>query len=184
MRSGQLGLAIMLTATVAAGWLVNATDGPQFSSGRHTVLTGEQGSDLTIEPFVALVGEATSSTAVIDSDTEIPTHGQFIVIDLAYSTTDRWAMPAEPELLDDSGREFSPARVGTVTWRAGPDLWFQGDLVFEIPADAPEPYTLVFRPRSPHAELPSVVAHIPLRLEASQDPVEVERARFEPGGPR
>jgi len=171
------GLAAMAAAAVLAGGLANAADDALLPSGWTTTVRGAEGEDVVVGNLQVHVHGATASTRVDDLDGPLTSPGLFVAVDLSYATTDAWATPEVIVLIDGDGREYSdPSNLGLSgsTWLAGPDIWFRGDLLFEVPADAvTSSLTLEIRPETAVAVLPSTIGQIPLTVTRAEDPLEI-----------
>lgn len=170
-------VAGMAMIALAAGAGANAIDDHHLATGWHTVVRGEEGADVVAANYQVHVHGATSSPHVEDRE-PVTSPGVFVLVDLSYATTDSWGSPEEVVLVDRDGREFSSPREfsssATQPWLAGPDIWYRGALLFEVPADVVDHLTLVFNPERPHTLLPGTTARIPLTVEASSTPLITE----------
>lgn len=178
MRSARWGLAVMALAALLAGGLANAADDALLPSGVVTTVRGSEGEDTVVGNLQVHVHGATASTQVDDLDGPLTSPGMFVAVDLAYATTDAWGSPEEIVLTDAQGREYSdPSNlsVNSSPWLAGPDIWFRGTLLFEVPADAVDSLTLEIRPSTVEAVLPSTVGRFPLTVTTTADPLEITR---------
>lgn len=186
MRRRGWALVGMLAAAVAVGGVANWIDNTYLASGWHSVQHGKEGQDSTVGNFQVRVHGATSSATLDDRDVLV-SPGAFVVVDTAYATTDAWDTPEQVVLIDGDDREFTePTGFGSDgrAWVAGPDIWFRGTLLFEVPADAVGDLTLEFRPQTPTAQLPSSVLRVPLTVTPSAKPVVLERATILAEGER
>lgn len=186
MRRRSWALAAMLAAAVVMGGVANWIDDTFLASGRHTVEHAEEGRDSTVGNFQVRVHGARSSATLEDGEV-VASPGSFVVVDTSYATTDAWDTPEEVVLIDGDDREFTePSGFGSAggAWAAGPDIWFRGTLLFEVPADAVGDLTLEFRPQIPAAQLPGSVLRVPLTVTPTSDPVVLERASMLAEGER
>lgn len=176
MRRARWAVAGMVALALAAGAGANAIDAHYLATGWHTVVRGEEGADVVAANFQVHVHGATSSPH-LDDRASVTSPGVFVLVDLSYATTDAWSTPEEVVLLDGGGREYtSPGGFSAAArpWLAGPDIWFRGALLFEVPADVIDDLTLVFRPERPHTLLPGTTARIPLTVSASSTPLTID----------
>lgn len=170
------GLAAIAAVALGVGALANAADNAHLATGFATVVHGSEGEDVSAGNFQVHVHGATASTEVEDLDGPVTSAGSFVVVDLSYATTDAWDQPDEIVLIDADGREYSdPSSLGLggSPWLAGPDIWFRGQLLFEVPTDTLASLTLEFRPESVRAILPSTVTRVPLTVTPSSEPLEI-----------
>ncbi|WP_420114202.1 hypothetical protein [Pseudactinotalea sp.] len=169
-------VAGMAVIALAAGAGANAIDNHHLATGWHTVVRGDEGVDVVAANYQVHVHGATASPHVEDRE-PVTSPGIFVLVDLSYATTDAWGTPEEVMLMDADGREFtSPGGFSSAgrPWLAGPDIWYRGGLLFEVPADAVDDLTLVFNPERPHTLLPGTTARIPLTVTPSSTPLMVE----------
>lgn len=176
MRRAQWALAALAAVAVLAGGLANHADRTYVETGWHTVVRGEEEADVEVGNFQVHVHGATASTELDDRDL-LTSPAMFLVVDLSYASTDAWSMPEEIVLIDGDGREFTnPGGFGFTgsPWRVGPDIWFRGDLLFEVPLESVDSLALEFRPETVNALLPDSVARIPLTVSQSTEPLLLE----------
>lgn len=181
------GLVVMAAAALALGGLANVVDGRYLASGWHTTVHGSEAEDVVAGTFQIHVHGAQAATHLDDGGEPVPSAGMYVAVDLSYATTDAWASPDEIVLIDGDGREFShPGGFGFTgsPWLAGPDIWFRGTLLFEVPEDVVDSLSLEFRGEDPRAVLPGTVTRIPLTVTISADPVVVIRDTLLAGGER
>ena len=167
----------MLVAAVAVGGAANLIEDNFLATGWVTVHHGEQARDSSVGNFQVHVHGARASARLQD-DTVVTSPGTFVVVDLAYATTDAWDAAEEVVLTDARWREFSePTWFGSDgrVWEAGPDIWIRGTLLFELPTDAVGELTLQFRPEIVDARLPAQLLQIPLSVDTVSEPVALER---------
>lgn len=175
MRSRRWGVVAMLVLALGVGAGANAIDSHYLASGWHTVVRGDEASDVRIGHYQIHVHGAASSSRV-DDDGELVTSPQlFVTVDLSYATTDAWDAPDTVVLISGDGREFTNPGGGFGSagqpWPAGPDIWFRGTLLYEVPASVIGDLTLEFRPESPDARFPASVARIPLTVTTTSEPI-------------
>lgn len=176
MRRGRLAMVAMLATAIAVGGAANAIDDAYLASGWHTVLRGEEATDARVGPFQVHVHGATSSPHLED-DEVLTSPATFVMVDVAYATTDAWATPEEVVLIDAEGREFvAPSGFGWdgEVWSAGPDIWLRGTLLFEVPVEAVDGLSVEFRPEMPDAQRPATVLRVPLTVTATTEPLLLE----------
>jgi len=163
----------MVAVAVAVGGGANAIDSNDLASGWHTVVRGESAADVVAASFQVHVHGAASSPYLDDGEL-VTSPGLFVVVDVSYATEDAWRTPEEIVLVDADGREFTqPSGFGSAgsPWLAGPDIWFRGGLLFEVPADAVADLTLEVRPERPNAQLPATVVRVPLTVTTESSPL-------------
>lgn len=151
MTRARWAVATMAVAALGVGGLANVVDDRYLASGWHTTVHGVEGEDVVGGTFQVHVHGATAAQALAD-DEPVPSAGWYVVVDLSYATTDEWSTPEEVVLVDRDGREFThPGGFGFTgaPWLAGPDIWFRGTLLFEVPEDALESLSLVVRGERP-----------------------------------
>lgn len=176
MRRRRWAVAGMVALALAVGGAANAVDDHHLATGWHTVIRGAQAEDVTVGNFQVHVHGAVASGRLEDLDMTSP--GVFVLVDLSYATTDEWSTPEEAVLLDGAGREFTePSGFGSAgrAWIAGPDIWYRGALLFEVPADTVDDLTLEIRPEGPVALVPATVLRVPLTVTTTSDPLPLER---------
>lgn len=169
-------VAGMAALALAVGAGANAIDSHYLATGWHTVVRGEEGVDVVAANYQVHVHGATASPHLEDRE-RVSSPGLFVLVDLSYATTDSWDTPREVVLVDGDGREYtSPGGFSSAArpWLAGPDIWFRGALLFEVPADVVDDLTLAFRPERPHALVPGTTARIPLTVTTSTTPLMTE----------
>ena len=174
---GRWALAAMGAAALLVGGLTNAADHAHLPGGWQSTVHGREGEDVTVGEFRLHVHGATASPQVGDPDETVTSSGSFVVVDLSYATTDEWAGPEEVVLVDATGHEYSdPSNLGLggSPWKAGPDIWFRGQLLFEVPTEALGSLTLELRPETGRAILPSTVGRIPLTVATTTEPLELD----------
>lgn len=186
MRRSRWAVAGMVAAAVAVGGVVNAAESTYLASGWHTVQRGEEGGDVTVGNFQVHVHGATTSDR-LENGAVVTSPGTFVVVELSYATTDAWDTPEQVALLDGAGREFTEATGfgsdGRV-WAAGPDIWFRGQLLFEVPAGTVADLTLEFRPEFPDPQRPATLLQVPLTVQTAHEPLTLERASALAAGDR
>lgn len=176
MRAGRWAVAGMVAVAVAVGAGANAVDDNFLASGWHTMVRGDPGADLEVGNYQVHVHGAAASPH-LDDDGPVTSPGLFVIVDLAYATTDSWHSPQEIVLVGGDGSEFTqPSGFGSAgqPWLAGPDVWFRGDLLFEVPADAVDDLALEIRPESPIAQLPATILRVPLAVSTESTPLTLE----------
>lgn len=173
---GRWAVAAMVALALAAGGAANAIDDTYLASGWHTVASGTEGTDERVGNLQVHVHGAVVSTTVGD-DEPITGPGAFVLVDVAYSTTDSWFTPEPPMLIDGDGHQYTePSGFDSAggAWMAGPDIWYRGTLLFEVPAEAADDLTIEFRPERPVGLLPSTVLRIPLTVTTISEPLTIE----------
>lgn len=176
MRVG-LALTALLAAAVAVGGVANRIEADHLASGWDRVQHGTEGAEVEVGNYRVLVRGASASPQLEDPETTSP--ASFVVVDLAYATTDAWDTPEEVVLLDDDGRTFATADgFGSdgQPWAAGPDIWLGGTLLFEVPPGMLDDLTLAFRPEMVDGRLSETTLQVPLTVELSPEPLALERA--------
>lgn len=182
MTRARWAVATMAVAALGVGGLANVVDDRYLASGWHTTVHGVEGEDVVGGTFQVHVHGATAAQALAD-DEPVPSAGWYVVVDLSYATTDEWSTPEEVVLVDRDGREFThPGGFGSTgaPWLAGPDIWFRGTLLFEVPEDALESLSLVVRGERPRPILPGTVVRVPLTVTTTAEPLVVERGSLLP----
>lgn len=176
MRRRTGALAGMLAVALAAGAAANAIDDNFLATGWHTVVRGDEGTDATVGNLQVYVHGATASSQLDDGDI-LTSPGTFLTVDVSYATTDSWHGPEDVVLIDGDGREFTePSGFSSAggVWQAGPDIWFRGTLLFEIPPESVDDLTLEVRLESSTVLLPTTVLHVPLTVTTTPEPLTLE----------
>lgn len=176
MRSRRWPVVAMIGLALAIGAGANAVEQNHLASGWHTVARGDEGGDLTVGNLQVHVHGAVASP-VLDDDEPVTSPGSFVLVDVSYATTDSWFLPESPVLIDGDGREYTePSGFGSAggVWMAGPDIWYRGGLLFEVPTDVVDDLSIEFRPERTQALLPSTVLRVPLTVSLSAEPLILE----------
>lgn len=176
MRSRRWPVIAMIVLALAIGAGANAIEQQHLASGWHTVARGEPGRDLTVGNLQVHVHGAVASST-IDDDEPLTSPGTFVLVDLSYATTDSWFLPESPVLVDGEGREYTePSGFSSAggAWMAGPDVWYRGGLLFEVPTDVVDDLSIELRPENSQALLPSTVLRVPLTVSPSTEPLVLE----------
>lgn len=128
--------AAVVVVLLAVGVIVNNTtadDNPHPGAA----VSFSVGEDVTLQNFHVHINSARLAEVLLDDEKRLETSGLWLIVDLSYANLRR------PEILSELGVRDSQGRTYTVsdrytwgTWMAAPDLWFRGEVVFEVPASA------------------------------------------------
>ena len=186
-RSRRWAVASLVALAVAAGGVANAVQDDHLVTGWHTVVRGQEAQDVLVGDFRVHVHGATASAVLDDGGDLVRSAGTWVVVDVAYASTNVWSLPWDVVLVDQEGREYTtPSGFGSGagTWRTGPDIWFRGTLLYEVPPEAVDSLALEFRPEAVRALVPTTLGRIPLTVATTDEALTLSYTTVLPEGER
>ncbi|WP_182113512.1 MULTISPECIES: hypothetical protein [unclassified Actinotalea] len=151
--------AVVVAVVLAGGLAVNHVQ-RYGASVRSFVAYGEPGERLDVWPGSVVVHgvrasrtlDVSESTMFGDPPPPPPTDGVWVAVDLAVAGGDQPGPVPRVQLVDASDRTFEPTNRARASYpgRAQPGSQHRWEVVFEIPADAVGPVTVVVADRFPY----------------------------------